>query len=192
MDILIAGVGGQGIILASRALASAAVKAGLPVRTAETIGMAQREGSVVSHVRLGLAEGGPLIPLGSADVILALEPAEACRNLKYLRPGGKALVSTSPIIPVLAALGSTPYPLEDILTYLRRNVPACYSFDALDLAVKAGSPRALNIVMLGALANLGLPFPAELLLNEALNLLPPRVHDINRRAFALGRRALEV
>ncbi|WP_406678266.1 indolepyruvate oxidoreductase subunit beta [Moorella sp. ACPs] len=192
MDILIAGVGGQGIILASRALASAAVTAGLPVRTAETIGMAQREGSVVSHVRLGVSEAGPLIPYGAADILLALEPAEACRNLKYLRPGGRALVSTAPVIPVLAALGSSPYPLEDILAYLQSNLPGCRCLDALALAREAGSPRTLNLVMLGALANFGLPFPADILLAEALKLLPASVHDMNRRAFELGRRALEV
>ncbi|MDK2815613.1 MAG: indolepyruvate ferredoxin oxidoreductase, beta subunit [Moorella sp. (in: firmicutes)] len=192
MDILIAGVGGQGIILASRALASAAVTAGLPVRTAETIGMAQREGSVVSHVRLGVQEAGPLIPAGAADILLALEPAEACRNLKYLRPGGKALVSTAPVIPVLAALGSSPYPLDDILAYLQDNLPGCRCLDALALAREAGSPRTLNLVMLGCLVNFGLPFPADVLLAEALKLLPASVHDMNRRAFELGRRALEV
>ncbi|GEA15114.1 pyruvate:ferredoxin (flavodoxin) oxidoreductase [Moorella sp. E308F] len=192
MDILIAGVGGQGIILASRALASAAVTAGLPVRTAETIGMAQREGSVVSHVRLGVQEAGPLIPAGAADILLALEPAEACRNLKYLRPGGRALVSTAPVIPVLAALGSSPYPLEDILAYLQDNLPGCRCLDALALAREAGSPRTLNLVMLGCLVNFGLPFPADVLLAEALKLLPASVHDMNRRAFELGRRALEV
>ncbi|GEA16975.1 indolepyruvate oxidoreductase subunit beta [Moorella sp. E306M] len=192
MDILIAGVGGQGIILASRALASAAVTAGLPVRTAETIGMAQREGSVISHVRLGVQEAGPLIPAGAADILLALEPAEACRNLKYLRPGGRALVSTAPVIPVLAALGSSPYPLEDILAYLQDNLPGCRCLDALALAREAGSPRTLNLVMLGCLVNFGLPFPADVLLAEALKLLPASVHDMNRRAFELGRRALEV
>jgi indolepyruvate ferredoxin oxidoreductase beta subunit len=192
MDILIAGVGGQGIILASRALASAAVTAGLPVRTAETIGMAQREGSVVSHVRLGVQEAGPLIPAGAADILLALEPAEACRNLKYLRPGGRALVSTAPVIPVLAALGSSPYPLDDILAYLQDNLPGCRCLDALALAREAGSPRTLNLVMLGCLVNFGLPFPADVLLAEALKLLPASVHDMNRRAFELGRRALEV
>ncbi|WP_258361093.1 indolepyruvate oxidoreductase subunit beta [Moorella sulfitireducens (nom. illeg.)] len=192
MDILIAGVGGQGIILASRALASAAVTAGLTVRTAETIGMAQREGSVVSHVRLGVSEAGPLIPCGAADVLLALEPAEACRNLKYLRPGGRALVSTAPVIPVLSSLGRSPYPVTDILTYLRNNLPGCRCLDALALAREAGSPRTLNLVMLGCLANFDLPFPADLLLAEALTLLPAGVHDMNRRAFELGRRALEV
>lgn len=192
MDILIAGVGGQGIILASRALASAAVSSGLPVCTAETIGMAQREGSVVSHVRLGVKEAGPLIPAASADILLALEPAEACRNLKYLRPGGRALTSTSPVVPVLAALGSSPYPLADIITYLQNNVPGCRCLDALALAREAGSPRTLNLVMLGALVNFDLPFPADLLLAEAIKLLPASVHEMNRRAFAMGRRALEV
>lgn len=192
MDIIIAGVGGQGIILASRALGAAALAAGLPVRTAETIGMAQREGSVTSHIRLGIKEAGPLIPTGRADILMALEPAEACRNLKYLRDGGKALVATTPVMPVMAALGNTPYPLADILDYLKDNLPCCYLLDAAGLADEAGSPRTLNLVMLGALTNLDLPFPADILLAEALKLLPPHIHTINRRAFELGRQALEV
>jgi indolepyruvate ferredoxin oxidoreductase beta subunit len=192
MNIIIAGVGGQGIILASRALGAAALASGLPVLTAETIGMAQREGSVISHVRLGLKSVSPLIPPGTADVLLALEPAEACRNLTYLRTGGKALVSTAPVMPVMAALGNTPYPLADILAYLKTNVPGCHLLDASCLAARAGNPHSLNLVMLGALASLDLPFPAHVLLSEALKLLPSRVHAINRRAFELGRQALEV
>jgi len=192
MDVIIAGVGGQGIVLASRALGASALAAGLPVRTAETIGMAQREGSVTSHVRLGAKEVGPLIPPGTADVLVALEPAEACRNLKYLHADGKALVSTAPVVPVMAALGSTPYPLKDILAYLKNNIPCCYLLDAAGLAAQAGSSRTLNLVMLGALTNLDLPFSASTLLAEALKLLPPHIHTINRRAFELGRHALEV
>ncbi|NLW07479.1 MAG: indolepyruvate oxidoreductase subunit beta [Clostridia bacterium] len=195
MNIIIAGVGGQGIILASRALGAAALASGLPVITAETIGMAQREGSVISHVRLGAKETGPLgplIPPGTADVMLALEPAEACRNLFYLQPGAITLVATAPVVPVMAALGKTPYPLPDILRYLKTNAPGCHLLDAAGLAARAGDPRTLNLVMLGALTNLNLPFPAETLLNEALKLLPPSVHAINRHAFELGQQALEV
>lgn len=192
MDILIAGVGGQGIILASRALAAAAVAAGLPARTAETIGMAQREGSVVSHVRLGVPDVGPLIPGGGADVLLALEPAEACRNLGYLKPDGSALISITPVMPVTAALGSSPYPLEAILTYLQKNIARCHLLEAAALATQAGSHRALNIVMLGALAQMDLPFAPETLLAAALQLLPDRLHELNRRAFELGKQALEV
>ncbi|OIQ58384.1 indolepyruvate oxidoreductase subunit beta [Moorella thermoacetica] len=192
MDILIAGVGGQGIILASRAIGAAALKTGLQVRTAETIGMAQREGSVVSHVRLGPTTTGPLIPRGRADILLALEPAEACRYLGYLKPDGRALISTTPVVPVMASLGATPYPLDDILGYLRNNIAGCHFLAAPDLACQAGSHRALNMVMLGALTNLDLPFPAETLLAAALKLLPDRVHEVNRRAFQLGKQALEV
>lgn len=192
MDILIAGVGGQGIVLASRAIGVAALETGLRVRTAETIGMAQREGSVVSHVRLGTVTAGPLIPRGRADILMALEPAEACRYWSYLKPDGQALISTTPVVPVMAALGATPYPLEDILNYLRNNIARCHFLAAPELADQAGSHRALNMVMLGALSNLDLPFPAETLLGAALKLLPGRVHEVNRRAFQLGKQALEV
>ncbi|MDN5361062.1 MAG: indolepyruvate ferredoxin oxidoreductase, beta subunit [Moorella sp. (in: firmicutes)] len=192
MDILIVGVGGQGIILASRAIGAAALAAGLPVRTAETIGMAQREGSVVSHVRLGQDGVGPLIPTGGADILLALEPAEACRYLGYLKPGGSALISTTPVVPVTAALGTTPYPREEILAYLQNNVAHCHLLDAPALAVQAGSHQALNMVMLGALTGMELPFPGDTLLAAALQLLPARLHELNRRAFELGKQALEV
>ena len=96
-DILIAGVGGQGVVLASRMLALAAMKAGFHVSTAETIGMSQREGSVSSHVRIGDEISGSLIPVGQADLLLGLEPAETVRNLPFLREGGKVLVNTHPI-----------------------------------------------------------------------------------------------
>lgn len=191
-DIIIAGVGGQGIILASRSLGAAALAAGLPVRTAETIGMAQREGSVTSHVRLGKKDIGPLIPVGKAEVLIALEPAEACRNLHYLHKDGLALINTSPVIPVMAALGHTPYPIENILSFLKEHIRRSYFVDASSLAVNAGSTRTVNMVMLGALSSLyRLPFSADALVAEALKALPDKVHEMNRLAFELGRQSFE-
>ena len=108
-DILIAGVGGQGVVLASRLLALAAMKAGFNVSTAETIGMSQREGSVNSHVRIGDEVYGSLIPAGQADLLLGLEPAETIRNLPFLRKGGRVLVNTRAIPPASKPPGSPEY-----------------------------------------------------------------------------------
>ena len=103
-DILICGVGGQGTVLASKIIAAAAMEAGDPVHSAETIGMAQRGGPVTSHVRIGEEAYSPLIPFGSADMILAFEPAEAVRNLRYLKPDGIVIVNSVPVKPVTESL----------------------------------------------------------------------------------------
>ena len=108
-DILICGVGGQGTVLASRIIAAAAMEEGSPVQSAETIGMAQRGGSVTSHVRVGGEAYSPMIPFGAADMILAFEPGEAVRNLRYLREGGVAVVNTAVTKPVTESLKDTGY-----------------------------------------------------------------------------------
>ena len=103
-DILICGVGGQGTVLASRIIAAAAMEEGSPVHSAETIGMAQRGGSVTSHVRIGGEAYSPMIPFGAADMLLAFEPGEAVRNLRYLRKDGIAVVNTAAVKPVTESL----------------------------------------------------------------------------------------
>jgi indolepyruvate ferredoxin oxidoreductase beta subunit len=124
-DILIAGVGGQGVVLASRMLALAAMKAGLHVSTAETIGMSQREGSVSSHIRIGNEVSGSLIPVGQADLLLGLEPAETVRNLLFLGKSGKVLVNTHAIPPASKLPGSPNYDPVALLSFL--NVAALAS-----------------------------------------------------------------
>ena len=109
-DILICGVGGQGTVLASKIIAAAAMDEGSPVHSAETIGMAQRGGSVTSHVRIGENVYSPLIPFGSAEMMLAFEPAEAVRNIRYLRRDGMAVVNTAATRPVTESLRPTGYP----------------------------------------------------------------------------------
>ncbi|GFN23990.1 indolepyruvate oxidoreductase subunit beta [Thermanaeromonas sp. C210] len=191
MNIVIAGVGGQGIILASRALAEAALNAGLSVRTAETIGMAQREGAVASYVRIGVSDYGPLIPQGTADILVACEPAEGARHIAWLRRGGRAVIATSPVIPVSVSLGTSSYDVGAVLRFLEEAIERPCFLDAAALAREAGSIKALNMVMLGALSRLDLPLAADELLKAALKLLPPQVQTINRHAFALGRQAME-
>ena len=119
-DILLCGVGGQGTVLASKLIASAAMRDGNIVHSAETIGMAQRGGSVTSHVRIGEKASAPLIPLGSADLILAFEPSEAVRNLKYLKKDGVVIVNSVPVKPVTESLKSTGYDGSEMIEYLKK------------------------------------------------------------------------
>lgn len=187
INIIIAGVGGQGTVLASRVLAQAALNAGFSAKTSETIGMAQREGSVQSHVRIGAANCGPLIGNQGADVLLGFEPAEAQRACKLLKPSGIGLINTYPVFPVTVALGSSAYPLEQVTTYLQ-NLPVQIQFiDGFKLATEAGNFKTVNAVMLGALAATGrLPVSKEQLREALLELVPERFREINERAFELG------
>lgn len=192
-DIVIAGVGGQGSVLASRALAHAAMAEGLPVRTSEVIGMAQREGMVTSHVRMGQGLYGAIIPDGAADFLLGLELAETVRCLPKLKPGGLVITTTSAIVPASVHLGLSTYDRSSLITYLTRKNGNALLFDAAELAAQAGHSRAANSVVLGALSSAGrLPFSPEQLVNSILEMIPGKLHEINRRAFELGRRAAEV
>ena len=152
-NILICGVGGQGVVLTSKLLAKAAMAKGYFARTAETIGMAQRGGSVVSHVRVG-ESFSPLIPIGSADVILALEPAEAVRCLSYLKPGGVVVASRKAVKPVTAALSGGGYSADEMLSYLASKA-RLIAVDTESICREAGSDRAANMAILGAAASSG-------------------------------------
>ena len=187
LDIVITGVGGQGTVLASRVLAQAAINKGLQARTSETIGMAQREGSVQSHVRIGVGDFGPLISQKQADILLAFEPAEAQRSIELLKNSGFALVNTIPIRPVTVAIGVAQYSLPEIETYLKSLPLKIVFLDAFELAVQAGNYKALNAVMLGALASSGLlPVTPKEILNVLLELVPERAKAVNEKAFELG------
>lgn len=163
LNIMITGVGGQGTVLAAKVLAQAAETRNWRVRTAETIGMAQRGGSVVSHVRLANQDepriDAPLIAHGEADLIIAFEPAEAVRCLGYLRPGGALVSATSSVQPVTAALSRDAYSSKPALEYLRQTVPNCLLVDDTALIKQIGSPKALNVALLAsavAISDLGL------------------------------------
>lgn len=162
LNIMITGVGGQGTVLAAKVLAQAAETRNCRVRTAETIGMAQRGGSVVSHVRLANQDepriDAPLIAQGEADLIIAFEPAEAVRCLGYLRPGGALVSATSSLQPVTAALSRDAYSSKPFLEYLRQTVPNCLLVDDTALIKQIGSPKALNVALLAsavAISDLG-------------------------------------
>ncbi|HWR24703.1 MAG TPA: indolepyruvate oxidoreductase subunit beta, partial [Methanosarcina sp.] len=186
-NILIAGVGGQGVVLASRVLALAAMKTGFHVSTAETIGMSQREGSVSSHIRIGEEISGSLIPVGQADLLLGLEPAETVRNLFYLKKDGKVLVNTHAIPPASRSPGSPEYDPSALLSFLKAHCPGLLCFDFTGLAEKAGTSKAANIAMLGAATSTGaLPFSLETL-QAVLNAAIPEKHRaVNRDAFEMA------
>lgn len=154
-NILLCGVGGQGTVLASRLLAEAAMEKGRHVRTAETIGMAQRGGGVVSHVRIGDEIHSPLIPKGGADVILGFEPGEAVRCLPYLKPEGTLVVNTKAVKPVTATLGGDLYEGSDMLTYLRLKVKNLITVDGDSVCDRCGSPKVLNTALVAAGAKAG-------------------------------------
>jgi indolepyruvate ferredoxin oxidoreductase beta subunit len=190
LDLVIAGVGGQGTVLASRILAQAALNAGYAARTSEMIGMAQREGSVQSHVRIA-GRGGPVIGAKTADVLIGFEPAEAQRGCGLLRDDGLMLVNTQAVRPVTVALGSCRYPEAEVLEYLRRFPARTTLVDASGLAVRAGNFRTVNAVMLGMLAGTGiLPFGSDEVLQVLLEMVPAKAREVNERAYQLGMDAL--
>ena len=185
-DILICGVGGQGTVLASRIIAAAAMEEGSPVHSAETIGMAQRGGSVTSHVRIGEGAFSPMIPFGRADMLLAFEPGEAVRNLRYLRRDGTAVVNTAAVRPVTESLKDTGYDGSLMAAYLREKC-RCIFIDAGEACAPFGSTKFFNIIMLGVAAGSGcLGLGRETLLKQIGKYVPSRFLDVNIRAFNAG------
>ena len=187
MNILISGVGGQGVLRASEILAEAAMKHNIPIKASETHGMAQRGGSVVTYVRMSNKAHGPLIPEGDADVILAFEAAEALRYINYAGPKTKVIMNEFRIIPVPVLSGLAEYPSNDkIIPAVKEFCSDVIVFNATEKAEAVGNIRATNTVMLGALAATGvLPFPAETL-KEIIEKKWPKFAEINLKAFDAG------
>lgn len=190
MNLLLAGVGGQGTILASKILAQAAMQHGLPAKSAETIGMAQRGGCVVSHVRVGEGISSSMIGAGQADVILGFEPAEAVRNLKFLKPGGTVVTSSSAVQPVTASLSGQSYQAADMLAFLRAQGVRLVVVDGDAVCRACGSPKALNVALLGAASRI-LDLPEGALEQAVAASVPEKFLEMNRRAFAAGLAAYE-
>ncbi len=186
MDCLLAGVGGQGTVLASRLIAQTAIDLGYEAHTSEVIGMAQRGGSVTSQVRLGDNGVGPMIPLGHADLLIGFEPAEAARNFAYLKNGGTVVVNTNPLEPVTSLINHD-YKLSEILAWLQKQAGRCICIDGKALCAKAGSGKVLNVLMLGILAKEGLlPFTKEQILATILVHVPEKHRKLNEKAFNIG------
>ena len=160
---------------------------GLHAKTAETIGMAQRGGSVVSHVRIGEEIASPMIPYGTADVIIGFEPGETVRQLPFLKAGGAVVTGTRPVMPVSATIGQSSYDAGAMLDYLRANVANLTIVDGDRAAAELGSAKTLNVVLLGAALRSGaLGLEAADLEAAVREKVPPKFLDLNLRSLAWG------
>lgn len=189
MNYLLCGVGGQGTVLAAKVLAAAAIAKGEDVKTTETIGMAQRGGSVTSYVRTGYDIHSPIIPKGTADVIIGFEPGEVVKNLDYLKKGGTVVVSTKSVMPVTAALTGSNYNGDDMVEYLKNKVDNVIIIDGEALCAECGSDRVLNVILLGAAIKSGaVGITYEETKDALLGRLPKKLHELNIKALELGMR----
>jgi indolepyruvate ferredoxin oxidoreductase beta subunit len=189
-NILISGVGGQGVVLASEIISAAAMEAGYDVKQSEVHGMAQRGGSVVSHVRFGPKVFSPLVEPGTGHLLLSFEKSETLRWTSLLNPAdGVIVMNTQEIIPVTVSQGLSEYP-HDAVERLAGAGFKTIAIDALALAREAGTERAVNIVLLGA-ASPFLRLDSELLKRVVAERVPPKYRELNMKAFELGLAASE-
>jgi len=191
-NIVITGVGGQGVLTAANILGWAALHAGYKVRLGEVHGMSQRFGSVISYVRFGEDVYGSMVPEGKADVMLSFEPVEALRYINYLKEGGMVVVNTKPIVPVQVSMGMASYPsLEEIRKVFEEGFKAKWiGFNAEELAEQAGHVVTTNTVLIGALTQIPeFPLDAEHVREVIKITIPPKAVDINMKAFDLGIKA---
>ncbi len=189
-NILVVGVGGQGVMTATEILAEAAIALGHDAKKTEVAGMAQRGGVVSSHLRFGPKVLSPQIMPGQADLLVGFESAEAMRWCHYLRPGGLVLMNSAKLVPPVVDIGLYEYPDNPPAEVTARGYQL-HAFDAVDIALELGDIRLGNTVMLGAMAD-HLPFPAEVLLDAVLKRFrerKPKMVELNQKAFEAGRAA---
>ena len=184
-NIMIVGVGGQGTLLASKLLGKLFLEKGLDVKVSEVHGMSQRGGSVVTYVRYGEKVFSPVIDKGQADIIISFEILEAARYVEYLKKGGLLITNTQQINPMPVITGAASYPenLQEKLSKLNIELEC---FDALSLAKKAGSTKAVNLALLGKLSK-HFDFTEEQWLNAIETSVPEKFLALNKKAFLLGR-----
>ena len=183
--LVIVAVGGQGNLLASSVLGEAALLSDIPLNMSEIHGMAQRGGSVVSHVRFGANVFSSLIQKGEADILLAFEKLEALRWLPYLKAAGKCLVNTMEIVPMSVTFGDAKYP-TDIVKRIKAKAEDPLFVNGMDEAQKLGNPRCANVILLGILSK-SLDFEEDAWKNSLKKRLKPKYHELNMKAFARGR-----
>ena len=194
INILLTGIGGQGTVLAAKLLAQAAQEKGWAVRTAETIGMAQRGGSVTSHVRManeGEDVQSSLLSAGEADLIVAFEPGEAARVLPFLTPAGTLVTATSPVQPVTAALSGARYATDDVIAGIKAAMndgdAKLVTVDDAIVLEKVGTARALNTVLLAAALNTGaVPISVDDLKEAVRVCVKPKFVDLNLQAIDIA------
>ena len=184
-NIMIVGVGGQGSLLASKLMGHLLLEAGYDVKVSEVHGMSQRGGSVVTYVRFGDKVYSPVIDRGEADYIVSFELLEAARWLEFLKAGGKIVTNTQRIDPMPVITGAAEYP-ENLVEKIRKTGADIDAFDALCLAEKAGSPKAVNIVLMGRLSKY-FSLPYEAWKQAVAAVVPAKFLELNQKAFDLGR-----
>jgi len=185
-NVLMVGVGGQGVILASDGMAEIGMNNGYDVKKSDTLGMAQRGGSVVSHVRWGKQVFSPMIKKGEVDFLVGFEQLEAARWSPYLRPGGAAIVSDAVVVPVSVVGGTTPYPgWGEIKKTLEQYTDRVYLIPADEISADVGNPRAQNMVLLGALS-VFLELEPEAWTEAMRQRLPPKFVESSVAAFLRG------
>ena len=192
VSFMLCGVGGQGTILASNVLAELGIELGYDVKKAEVHGMAQRGGSVTSHVRWGEKVFSPIISRGEADILIAFEKSEAGRYIHDLRPGGIVLVNDYSIIPITVSSGGQSYPQDELIKkaiaqYTNKSV----WIEGIEIARQIGNTKAANVVLLGALSKL-LDMDADPWFNVIRKRVPPKFLDLNQKAFEAGRVAVTI
>jgi len=183
-NIMIVGVGGQGSLLASKLLGRLLLNEGFDAKVSEVHGMSQRGGSVVTFIRYGEKVYSPVIDKGQADVIVSFELLEAVRWLEYLAPKGRILTNTQQIEPMPVITGAAVYP-DKLVEKIESTGASIDAVDAIALALRAGSPKAVNIVMMGRLSKY-YHFSKESWLKALEESVPERFLNMNRRAFELG------
>ena len=188
VNLLVTGVGGQGVILASDIIGEAALASGYDVKKTDTLGMAQRGGSVVSHVRLAPHVWSPLIKAGEVDIMLAFEKLEAARWADYLRPEAVVIVNNYVLPPLSVNLGNERYPTdEEIFSILKQRSGNIYFFDGTKQAKELGDIRTLNMFMLGC-ASVFLPLKVAVWKETICQRVPAKAQKINITAFGKGRK----
>ncbi len=188
LSILIAGVGGQGTLLASRILGSVAMKKGYDVKVSEVHGMSQRGGSVVTYVRMGEKVHSPIVEKRMADIVLAFERLEALRWIDYLKDGGKLIINDQRINPMPVIMGKEKYP-ENIVEKIKRVFPNTQAMDALSIARACGNARAINVVLIGLMAK-STAIEKEVWLEAIRENVPPKYLEVNMNAFEAGYNAV--
>ena len=191
------GVGGQGLMLVSNIIGLACAEFGLNIRTAETHGLAQRSGSIYTHIRVGDDVYSPLIPYGEADVLLTMEATESLRYIEFLKPEGIIIMNNYLWHPVQSTFKRVNEPdksyldIEEITIKLENITNNIFLINALELANQAGNPLTSNVVLLGALAKTErFPITLEQLKTVIPNVVPKKAIDANLKALDLGYREM--
>ena len=183
-SILLAGVGGQGILRASDIMCEALMEAGFDVKKSEVHGMAQRGGCVTSHVRFGRKVYSPLAKLESVDIFISFEKMEALRYLNYLNNDASIIINSEKIYPPAVNMGDLPYP-EDIIKFLKERYKSIKEINAVELAQKAGNIKAANVVLLGAVSNL-MEINSTIWEKIIKKSFPEKLIKMNLAAFQMG------